>query len=95
MGPDTEIGKSDRAWDFLATRVLSLYPNGKCLIALLHRLLKFDPGRFSLPLKQRPPRYCTCCGALMEIVRTRILPDASASIAAFLAAPPATASVAH
>ena len=49
-----------------------LHPNCKRLIALLHLLLKFDPGRALAWVKQRAPIICTCCGAVMTIVRTRI-----------------------
>lgn len=49
-----------------------LHANGKRLIGLRHLLLKFDPGRFTPPRKERPPMLCACCGAVMAIVRTRI-----------------------
>ena len=49
-----------------------LHPNCKRLIALLQVLLKFDPGRALAWVKQRAPILCTCCGALMVIVKTRI-----------------------
>jgi len=49
-----------------------LHANCKRLIGLLHLLLKFDPGRFAPPRKERPPMLCACCGAVMAIVRTRI-----------------------
>ena len=49
-----------------------LHPNCKRLIALLHVLLKFDPGRASDWVKKRASILCTCCGAVMKIVRTRI-----------------------
>jgi hypothetical protein len=49
-----------------------LHANCKRLIGLLHLLLKFDPGRFTPPLKARPAMLCACCGAVMAIVRTRI-----------------------
>ena len=49
-----------------------LHANCKRLIGLLHLLLKFDPGRFTPPRKERPPMHCACCGAVMTIVRTRI-----------------------
>src|SRR3546814_7744969 len=65
-----------------------LHANGKRLIALLHLLLNFDPGRFTPPAKERPPLHCPCCGAVMTIVRTRIRADASPGVAAFLTAPP-------
>lgn len=49
-----------------------LHPNCKRLIALLHLLLKFAPGRALAWVKERAPIPCTCCGAVMVIVRTRI-----------------------
>ena len=49
-----------------------LHPNCKRLIALLHVLLKFVPGRAAAWIKERAPILCTCCGALMKIVRTQI-----------------------
>jgi len=49
-----------------------LHANCKRLIGLLHLLLCFDPHRFTPPRKERPPMLCSCCGAVMKIVRTRI-----------------------
>ena len=49
-----------------------LHPNCKRLIALLHLLLKFDPAQAVAWFKQRAPILCTCCGAVMVIVKTRI-----------------------
>lgn len=49
-----------------------LHPNCKRLIALLHVLLRFNPGRASNWVKERAPILCACCGAVMKIVRTRI-----------------------
>jgi hypothetical protein len=49
-----------------------LHPNCKRLIALLHLLLKFAPGRTMAWFKKRAPILCTCCGAVMVIVKTRI-----------------------
>lgn len=49
-----------------------LHPNCKRLIALLHVLLKFAPGRSMAWIKERPPILCACCGAVMVIVKTRI-----------------------
>jgi hypothetical protein len=49
-----------------------LHPNCKRLIALLHILLKFNPVPVASWLKKRAPIRCTCCGAIMVIVRTRI-----------------------
>lgn len=49
-----------------------LHPNCKRLIALLHLLLKFAPAQTLLWFKKRAPILCTCCGAVMVIVKTRI-----------------------
>ncbi len=49
-----------------------LHPNCKRLNALLHLLLRSAPGRASDWIKERAPILCTCCGAMMKIVRTRI-----------------------
>ena len=49
-----------------------LHPNCKRLIALLHVLLKFAPGQAVAWFKERAPIVCTCCGAVMVIVKTRI-----------------------
>jgi hypothetical protein len=49
-----------------------LHPNCKRLIALLHVVLKFDPGRALAWFRERPPIVCPCCGAAMKIVRTQI-----------------------
>jgi len=49
-----------------------LHPNCKRLIALLHLVLKFAPGRSMPWVKARAPILCSCCGALMAIVRTRL-----------------------
>ena len=58
-----------------------LHANCKRLIGLLHLLLKFDPNRFKPPRKERPPMLCSCCGAVMAIVRTRIRSTSSGVIA--------------
>ena len=49
-----------------------LHPNCKSLIALLQVLLRFVPVRASDLIRPRAPILCTCCGAVMKIVRTRI-----------------------
>ena len=49
-----------------------LHPNCKRLIALLHLLLKFVPIRATACVKPRPAVVCPCCGAAMQIVKTRI-----------------------
>ena len=55
-----------------------LHPNCKRLIALLHVLLKFAPGRALAWVKERPPFLCERCGAMMAIVKTRIRPGIAA-----------------
>ena len=67
-----------------------LHPNCKRLIALLHVLLsqgipslrdiKFNPGLASAWVKARAPILCTCCGAVMKIVRTRIPPSFAGAV---------------
>lgn len=51
-----------------------LHPNSKRLIALLQYLLGFDPNRALAWVRKRPPLTCRCCGAVMIIVRTQIVP---------------------
>ncbi len=51
-----------------------LHSNSKRLIALLQYLLGFDPNRALALVKKRPKLTCRCCGAVMNIVRTWILP---------------------
>ncbi len=52
-----------------------LHPNSKRLIALL-RLLVFKPCAKPAEPAPRPALRCTCCGAVMLIVRRRIAPGA-------------------
>jgi len=49
-----------------------LHPNCKRLIAVLHLVLKFVPGHSLAWVKARAPILCSCCGAVMAIVRTRM-----------------------
>jgi hypothetical protein len=51
-----------------------LHPNSKRLIALHQYLLRLTPNRALTEIKPRPPLTCRWCGAVMNIVRTRILP---------------------
>ncbi len=51
-----------------------LHPNSKRLIALVQYLLGFNLNRALAWVKKRPPLTCPCCGAEMNIVRTRIWP---------------------
>lgn len=63
-----------------------LHPNCKRLIALLHVLLKFNPGLASDLIKERAPIPCACCGAVMKIVRTGIRSCLAGTLSAPLAA---------
>jgi len=49
-----------------------LHPNCKRMIALLHLLLKFDPGAVLASANARPSFLCACCGAPMIILQTQI-----------------------
>jgi hypothetical protein len=49
-----------------------LHPNSKRLIVLLQILTGFDPRRALALITPRPPLTCSCCGAVMKIIRTRI-----------------------
>jgi hypothetical protein len=56
-----------------------LHPNSKRLIALLRLLVFKTCGKASapsapVPPTERPKLLCRCCGAVMAIVRRRILP---------------------
>ncbi len=51
-----------------------LHPNSKRLIAWLQYRLGFNPNRALAWVKPRPLLTCRCCGAVMNIVRTRIRP---------------------
>ena len=63
-----------------------LHSNCKRLIALLQVVLKFNPGRASDWIKERAPILCSCCGAVMKIVRTRIRSSLSGLMPVTLAA---------
>jgi len=49
-----------------------LHPNSKQLIRILHYLFKIDPEKLLAKIRQRPQLICDCCGAKMEVSRTRI-----------------------
>ena len=51
-----------------------LHPNSKRLITLLQYLVGFDPKQVLAWAKIRPPLTCRCCGSVMRIVKTWILP---------------------
>jgi len=49
-----------------------LHPNSKGLVKRLHYLLKFNPNQWNVLMKPRATVVCSCCGAAMRIVQTRI-----------------------
>ncbi len=51
-----------------------LHPNSKRLILLLQLLLRLDPNRALAWMKKRPQWLCSCCGAKMKIIETRLPP---------------------
>ncbi len=51
-----------------------LHPNSKRLILLLQLLLRLDPNRALAWVKKRPQWVCSCCGAKMKILQTRLPP---------------------
>jgi len=52
-----------------------LHSNSKRLIALIQYKFGFDPSRALAWIRKRPEIICPRCGAVMEIVRTRIALD--------------------
>jgi len=59
-----------------------LHSNSKRLITLIQYLFGFDPNRALAWVRKRPDLICSCCGSVMEIVRTRIEPIFRFSISA-------------
>jgi len=51
-----------------------LHPNSKRLMTLIQLTLKFDPNRALAWMKKRPQWLCSCCGAKMKIIETRLAP---------------------
>ena len=51
-----------------------LHPNSKQLIQVLQLRFKLDPNRALAWVKKRTPMLCSCCGAAMKIIKTRIPP---------------------
>ena len=51
-----------------------LHPNSKRLIQVLQLRFRLDPNRAIAWVKKRTPMPCSCCGAAMVIIKTRILP---------------------
>lgn len=52
-----------------------LHPNSKRLIRLVQYLLNLPPNRGMAQTTVRPKLICSCCGAAMKIIRTRIYPQ--------------------
>lgn len=59
-----------------------LHPNSKRLIQLIQYLLNLDPNRVMAGIRVRPKLICSCCGATMKIIRTRIYPEPGCKIKA-------------
>jgi hypothetical protein len=55
-----------------ARNVGFLHPNSKRLIQVLQLIYKLDWKRALGWMKKRPPMRCSCCGGVMEILKTRI-----------------------
>ena len=51
-----------------------LHPNSKQLIQVVQLRFRLDPNRALARMKKRTPILCRCCGAVMEIIKTRIPP---------------------
>jgi hypothetical protein len=51
-----------------------LHPNSKRLIILIQLLLNLDPNRALAWMRKRPQWCCSCCGAKMKIIETRLAP---------------------
>ena len=49
-----------------------LHPNSKRLILLLHYLLNLNPQKLLRAIRKRPQMKCSCCGAEMHVIQTRI-----------------------
>jgi len=49
-----------------------LHPNSKKLITILQWLFRLNPQKWIAKLKPRKQMVCSCCGALMKIVTTRL-----------------------
>ncbi len=52
-----------------------LHPNSKRLIRLVQYLLNLEISRNKATVTERPKLVCSCCGAAMKIIRTRIYPQ--------------------
>lgn len=49
-----------------------LHPNSKKLIKILQWVFRLNPQNWNAKLKPRKQMICTCCGAFMKIVETRL-----------------------
>jgi hypothetical protein len=54
-----------------------LHPNSKRLIRLIQYLLNLHPQHAQAVMRTRPKLICSCCGAPMSIIRTRILSESA------------------
>ena len=57
-----------------------LHPNSKSLIQVIQWVFKLDPKKALAHLRQRPTMICRCCGGLLKIIQTRIIPTEGSSI---------------
>jgi len=64
-----------------------LHPNSKRLIRLIQYLLNLQISRRKSALIERPKLICSCCGAAMKIIRTRIYPQPGHRIKTGVVAP--------
>lgn len=51
-----------------------LHPNSKQLIQVVQWLQKLDPNQGLAWMRERPKMICPCCGGILKIIKTRILP---------------------
>ena len=49
-----------------------LHPNSKQLIQVLQLKFNLDPNRAIAWMRERPKMVCSCCGGVMNIIKTRI-----------------------
>jgi len=51
-----------------------LHPNSKRLLSVLQGFLSLNLNKAVAWLRKRPELKCPCCGGIMQVVKTRILP---------------------
>jgi len=49
-----------------------LHPNSKTLIKILQWVFRLNPARWLAKIVQRKKMLCSCCGGLMDIVKTQL-----------------------